>query len=125
MAPSTLQDPETRVVIGAAMKVHRVLGCGFNEPVYQGAMAVELRRRDITFASQVGFAVEYDGEPLHLTYRADFVCYDALSVEIKALSSLGPIEEAQVLNYLKVSRLKRALLLNFDSTSLHWRRFVW
>jgi GxxExxY protein len=88
-------------------------------------MAVELRRRDVPFASQVGFAVEYDGEPLHLTYRTDFVCYDAVIVEIKALSGIGPVEEAQVLNYLKASRLTRALILNFGGRSLQWRRFVW
>ena len=74
MVACTQPDPETHVVIGAAMKVHRVLGCGFSEPVYQGAMGVELRRRGVPFASQVGFAIEYEGEPLHLKYRADFVC---------------------------------------------------
>lgn len=125
MALSTSQDPQTRVVIGAAMKVHGILGCGFSEPVYQAAMAVELRRRNIPFVGQVSFSIEYDGEPLHLTYRADFVCYQTVIVEIKALSSIGPIEEAQVLNYLKASRLKRALILNFGSRSLQWRRFVW
>lgn len=125
MALPESQDPQTHVVIGAAMKVHRVLGCGFSEPVYQAAMAVELRRRDIPFASQVGFSIEYDGEPLQLTYREDFVCFDDVIVEIKALSGIGPIEEAQVLNYLKASRLKRALILNFGGRSLQWRRFVW
>lgn len=90
MALPESQDPQTHVVIAAAMKVHRVLGCGFSEPVYQAAMAVELRRRDIPFASQVGFSIEYDGEPLQLTYRADFVCFDDVIVEIKALSGIGP-----------------------------------
>jgi GxxExxY protein len=124
VAPSTLQDPETHVVIGASMKVHRVMGCGFVEPVYHAAMKIELRRLQVPFASEVGFELQYDGEPLNLCYRADLVCFKTLIVEVKALSGIGPLEEAQAINYLKASRLRRALIVNFGARSLQWRRLV-
>ena len=106
------------------MKVHRVMGCGFAEPVYHAALRIELRRQGVPFASEVGFELQYDGEPLGLCYRADLVCFKTLIVEIKALSGIGPLEEAQAINYLKASRLRRALIVNFGAKSLQWRRLV-
>ena len=124
MAAFTSQDPETHVVIGGGMKVHRVMGCGFSEPVYHAAMKIELRRLGVPFASEVGFALHYDGEPLNLCYRADLVCFESLIVEIKALSGIGPLEVALAINYLKASGLRRALVVNFGARSLQWRRLV-
>lgn len=117
-------DPESYVVIGAGMKVHRVFGCGFVEPVYQAAMSIELQRHAVPFAREVAFPLDYDGVPLGLSYRADFVCFGTLIVEIKALKHVGPLEQAQTINYLKASKLRRALILNFGTRSLEWRRLV-
>ena len=115
-------DPLTFAVIGAAISVHRALGCGFLEAVYRAALAIELRRRSVPFVREASYALSYAGEPLHLSYRADFVCFGTVIVEVKALKSLGPIELAQAINYLKASGLERGLLLNFGQPRLEWRR---
>jgi GxxExxY protein len=113
------------MVIGAAMAVHSELGHGFLEPVYQEAMAVELERRAIPFEREVPLPVYYAGQRLKVGYRVDFLCFGELLVELKALRGISSVEEGQVLNYLKASRLSRALLLNFGEPSLHMRRFIW
>ncbi len=119
------QDLQTYMVIGAAMAVHSELGHGFLEPVYQEAMAVELERRAIPFEREVPLPVYYAGQRLKVGYRVDFLCFGELLVELKALRGISSVEEGQVLNYLKASRLSRALLLNFGEPSLHMRRFIW
>lgn len=80
--------------------------------------------RSIPFASEVALPVRYQGERLECSYRADFLCFDDLIVEIKAVQSIGPIDAAQVVNYLKVAGLFRALLVNFRSRSLEFKRFA-
>ena len=119
-----LRDAQTHAVIGAAMEVHRRLGHGFLEPVYQEAMAIELAERGIPFEREHGIPVFYRGSPLVCTYRADFVCFDAVLVELKALTALTPVEHSQVINYLKGSGLVRALLINFGRERLEYKRFV-
>jgi GxxExxY protein len=119
-----LDDPETYAIIGAAMEVHRVMGCGFLEPVYRASLACELRARGIPALAEVVLPVRYKHEALRLHYRVDFLCYDVILVEVKALSTLGPIEHAQAINYLRASGRHRALLLNFGSTSLQHKRIV-
>jgi len=119
-----MRDPNTHAIIGAAMEVHRELGCGFLEPVYQEALAIELEERSVPFAREVQLPVAYKGRQLSATYRIDFLCFGCIVVEIKALGALSGVEEAQVLNYLKASGLGLALLLNFGTTSLEYRRFV-
>lgn len=104
------------------MAVHRELGCGFLEPVYRPAFAIELTARGIPFECEVGLQVRYRGEILPVGYRADFICFGEVLVELKALRTLGPIEEAQAINYLKVTKLQRALLMNFGNTSLQYKR---
>jgi GxxExxY protein len=111
-------------VIGAAMEVHRQLGCGFLEPVYQEALAVEFSLQGIPFRREVELPVFYRGTALRTSYRADFVCFDRTVVELKALAKLGPVEEAQVLNYLKATGHEVGLLLNFGSPSLEYKRYV-
>lgn len=118
------RDPRTYAVIGAAMEVHRELGCGFLEPVYQQSVAIELMARSIPFRREVKLPVRYKGQLLDTEYRADFVCFEAVLVELKALARLSNVEQAQVLNYLKATGLDVALLLNFGAPSLEWQRLV-
>ncbi|HJY26764.1 MAG TPA: GxxExxY protein [Pyrinomonadaceae bacterium] len=120
----TQQDARTYKIIGAAMEVHRQLGCGFLEPVYQQALALELKNRDVPYSRELRFPVSYKGQRLSTRYRPDFVCFDSVIVEVKALSRLSSVEESQVINYLKVTGYHTALLLNFGTRSLQQRRFV-
>ncbi|HSQ58577.1 MAG TPA: GxxExxY protein [Gemmata sp.] len=117
-------DPRKYAVIGAAIEVHKQLGCGFLEAVYQEAMELELTARGIPFESQVEIAVRYKGQVLKTFYRADFVCFGAVVVELKALAQLGNIEEAQVINYLKGTGFEIGLILNFGRTSLQSKRYI-
>ncbi|KEZ76444.1 GxxExxY protein [Salinisphaera hydrothermalis] len=121
---TTDRDPQTYQVIGAAMEVHGILGTGFLEPVYQEALAREFGDRDITFTREPALPIAYKGKTLECRYRADFICYDEIIVETKAIDRLSTIEEAQVLNYLKATGLERALLINFGQTRLQYKRLV-
>ena len=120
----TQSDPRTYAIIGGAMEVHRLLGCGFLESVYQEALEIELRDRSIPFHAHPEFRVHYKGYELQAYYKPDFICFDEVVVELKALGRLTSIEEAQVINYLKVTGLHTGLLLNFGARSLEQRRFI-
>lgn len=124
MSILTESDPRTYSIIGAAFEVHRQLGCGFLEPIYQAALEIELGDRSIPFRTQPEFRVSYKGRTLDAYYKPDFICFDEVVVEIKALSQLSSIEESQVINYLKVTGFHTGLLLNFGSRSLQQRRFI-
>ncbi len=119
-----IRDPRTYAIIGAAMEVHRQLGRGFLEAVYQEALALEFVARAISFQREVELPVFYRGHRLATSYRADFVSLDNIIVEVKALTKLGGMEEAQILNYLKATGFELGLLLDFGSSSLEYRRFV-
>lgn len=118
------RDPETYAIIGAAMEVHRTLGPGFLEPVYQTALAVQFGMRHVPYEREVSLPVEYKGIGLGLTYRPDFTCYGTILVELKALRQVSTSEDAQVINYLVAGRLERGLLLNFGAATLQVRRFI-
>ncbi len=113
----------TYAVIGAAMEVHRILGPGFLEAVYQAALAKELRLRGIAFEEQVRLPVTYKGDLIG-EYVADFVVEGKLILEIKAVSKLNSAHQAQVMHYLAATGHKLALLLNFGAGSLEHRRVI-
>ena len=119
------RDPQTYAIIGAAMEVHRELGCGYLEPVYVEALEIELGIRRIPYRREVSLPITYKGHVLKKFYRVDFICHDEVLVELKALQSLGPIEDAQLINYLCAAKRSRGLLLNFGTRSLEYKRRVW
>jgi GxxExxY protein len=118
------RDPRTYAIIGAALEVHGQLGCGFLEAVYKEALAWEFSDRQIPFEREVELPVYYKNRRLATCYRADFVCYASVIVEVKALTKLSGIDEAQVINYLKSATISTGLLLNFGASSLESKRFI-
>ena len=118
------RDPRTYAIIGAGMEVHKQLGCGFLEPVYQEALAVEFALQNVPFRREVRLPVHYKGQLLETRYCADFICFDAVVVELKALARMGGTEEAQLINYLRVTAYEVGLLLNFGARSLEHSRLV-
>src|ERR1043166_698152 len=116
------RDPRTYAIIDAAIEVHKNLGCGFLESVYQEALATELGLREIPFRREVRLPVTYKGNVPATSFCAEFICFDSLVVELKALAHMSGTEEAQLINYLKATRYKVGLLLNFGARSLEHRR---
>jgi GxxExxY protein len=117
-----LYEEITYVIIGAAMEVHRILGSGFVEAVYEAALAMELHARGIAFERQALLQVRYKGAVIG-EYRADFIIGGKVILELKAIKKLTEIEEAQLMNYLKATGIEVGLLLNFGAKSLeHVRR---
>ena len=124
IVPDLLFKNEVYAIIGAAMEVHRENGYGFSEPVFQECMELELESRQIPFVAQKEMPNFYKGKQLRKTCLADLVLYDKIIVELKALDKLTSREEAQVINYLKVSRHELGILINFGAPSLEWKRIV-
>jgi GxxExxY protein len=117
-------DPKTHSIIGAAMEVHRMLGSGFLEAVYQEALEREFVEREIPFHSQPAVQIRYKDRPLTKAYYPDFICFNDVIVELKALANLSGTETAQMINYLKATGMKTGLLLNFGAKSLEIKRHV-
>ena len=120
----SVRDPQTYAIIGAAMEVHRILGCGFLEAVYQEALTKEFLLRAIPFRREIEVPISYKGNLLAVKYKPDFICYDTIIVELKALDRLSGKEKAQVINYLKATGIERGLLLNFGTTRLEYERLI-
>ncbi len=115
---------ECYMIIGACMAVHRELGHGFLEPVYQEALAIEFGYIGIPFVREQELNIIYRGLKLNKMYKADFVCYDSIIVELKALKELSNDHTSQLINYLKATNLRVGLLINFGTSSLEHKRLI-
>ncbi|MBQ6433960.1 MAG: GxxExxY protein [Bacteroidaceae bacterium] len=119
-----LFEQETKSIISACYEVHRVLGRGFTEPLYQAALAEELTLRQIPFVREDYIPFFYKGKEFINLLRPDFVCYSHIILELKAVSNLLPEHEAQLINYLKAADLPVGLLINFGTESIQVKRRV-
>lgn len=116
---------ESYKIIGAALTVYNMLGPGFLEAVYQEALEIELQRQGIPYEREKELKIYYDSIELKQTYRADFVCYDKIIIELKAVSCLDDSHRSQVYNYLRATELSLGILINFgNSEELEWERKV-
>ena len=118
------RDDKTYEIIGAAMEVHRHLGGGFLEVVYGDALEMEFQERGIPYQREKDLQIYYKDKVLPHFYKADFICFDSIVVELKAVENLTVESQAQVINYLAATGCKVGLLLNFGRRSLEKRRFV-
>lgn len=115
---------ESYNICGAIMSVHKELGCGFLEKVYQEALEVEFQLRNIPYEREKSIHITYKGKPLGEPYKADFLCYGKIIVELKAVDELCGAHRAQVINYLKASNMKLGLLANFGEEWVKIERIV-
>ena len=118
------RDDRTYQIIGAALEVHKHLGGGFLEVVYGDALEMEFQERGIPYQREKELQIYYKDRVLPHYYKADFICFDSIVVELKAVENLTVESQAQVLNYLAATGCKVGLLLNFGRRSLEKRRFV-
>ena len=119
-----LYKEESFAIVGACMKVHRTLGAGFLEAVYEEALEREFQNLKIPFKRQVKLDLYYDNQKLTKQYRADFICYDEIIVEIKAVSLIPTAFYAQLQNYLKCTNIELGMLINFGTSSLTYKRMI-
>ena len=113
----------TRRIIGCALNVHNELGSGFQEVIYQRALAREMRTADLEFVRELPMTIMYKGEEIG-ERRADFVVEDKIMVELKAITKIENVHFAQAINYLEAYKLEVGLLINFGSDRLEFRRFA-
>jgi len=119
-----IYEEESYQIIGAAQEVHEILGAGFLEAVYQEALAIEFENRNISYEPEKELRIKFKDRYLNKKYSADFVCFDKIVVELKALSTLTSDHTAQVINYLKAAEFKLGLLINFGEQSIKVKRLV-
>ncbi|MBL8852576.1 MAG: GxxExxY protein [Planctomycetaceae bacterium] len=115
MSETILFKDESYAIQGAIFEVYREMGCGFLEPVYQECLERELRLRNIPFTAQTELKLNYKGPPLQQTYKPDFICFGLIIVELKAVREIAPEHKAQVINYLRATRMKLGILVNFGA----------
>jgi GxxExxY protein len=113
----------THAIIGAAMKVHSTLGNGFQEVIYQRALAIEMTEQDLSFQRELEMQIFYEGQEIG-TRRVDFFVEDKVMVELKAVTVLEDVHLAQAINYLEAYNLEIGLLINFGAKSLEFRRII-
>ena len=106
---------ESYAIRGAAIEVHREMGCDFLEAVYQECLETELETRGIRFDSQKELTLFYKGRPLKQVYKPDLICYDQIAVELKAVTTISDEHRAQLLNYMKAANFRLGFLINFGS----------
>ena len=119
-----LYPEESYKIIGAIYEVHKELGPGLMEKVYQEELEKELELQGIPFEREKCFAIMYKGKELEQKYIADFVCYDKIVIELKAVDELLPVHKAQVINYLAITGYQLGLLVNFNETKIKPERIV-
>ncbi len=119
-----LYKDECFKLVGLCMEIHRELGKGHDEVIYKDAMVVELSRANIPFSREKKYEVSYKGVILPHFYYADFVVWDRILFEAKAVEKLTDAHVKQVLNYLAASKLRLGLLVNFGGDSLEWKRII-
>ena len=124
MENKIVHKDESFNIIGAAMEVHKVVGCGFTEPLYQDALEEELRLRAIPFEREKTYYFTYKGKRLDKIFRPDFVCYNKVIVELKTVADFTDEHYAQVYNYLKATGMGLGLLINFGKKSLEYKRIL-
>ena len=125
MKTELVYKEESYHIIGSCMEVHKELGPGFLEPVYQEAVAIQFRNDSIPFEKEKELVISYKEIELRKRYIADFVCFERIIVELKALNCITTDHEAQVLNYLKATGCKLGLLVNFGESKLTYKRLVY
>lgn len=119
-----LYKDESFKIVGAAMEVHRELGPGFLEAVYQEALEIEFKNKNIPYKREVPLEISYKSHTLKKKYAADFICYDKIIVETKALCDLNSEHQSQLLNYLKATNKRLGILINFGKPRLQPKRTI-
>ncbi|MFN7100021.1 MAG: GxxExxY protein [Flavobacterium sp.] len=118
------REEETYKIIGICMEVHRNLGPGLLEVVYKDALEIEFKANNIPFEREKEFAIEYKGKILPHKFYADFVVYQDIILEVKAIKEFSNEHVAQILNYLKLAQSEIGLLVNFQTKSLQYKRYA-
>ena len=125
MKRDLLYKEEVYKIIGAAIEVHKELGPGFLESVYEECMVLESNKRHILHETQIKLPVYYKGQKINKEFIADYIGFEKIIVEFKCIPRLTKVEEAQIINYLKATGMKVGLLINFGShDKLEWKRFI-
>jgi len=119
-----LYKEEAYKIIGAAYEVHKELRSGFLEPVYQEAMDRELKMQGISYEREYLINIFYKNEKLDKYYKADFICFNEIIVELKALPDITTEHESQLINYLKATHKRLGILINFGKPSLQYKRII-
>jgi len=121
---TVLFKDESYQIVGACMAAHRELGCSFLEAVYQGTLEEVFKIKGTPYVREQFLDISYKGKLLNKTYKADFVCYGKVIVELKALATITSVHQSQLINYLKASQVKLGLLVNFGGSSLDSKRVI-
>jgi GxxExxY protein len=119
-----IYEKESYQIIGACIEVHKELGPGFLEAVYQEVLTIEFSKQNIPFCREKELRLFYKNVSLQKKYKVDFICYDKIIIEVKALSSLITEHESQLINYLRATKLKVGILINFGEKSLKYKRLI-